>query len=36
VVTAPVLRSPIGTSAVISGDYTKVEAERIVNGIRKE
>jgi hypothetical protein len=33
VVTAPVLRSPISTSAVISGDYTKAEAERIVNGI---
>jgi hypothetical protein len=33
VVTAPVLRSPIGTSAVISGDYTEREAERIVNGI---
>ena len=33
VVTAPVLRSPISTSAVISGDYTEAEAERIVNGI---
>jgi preprotein translocase subunit SecD len=33
VVTAPVLRSPISASAVISGDYTKAEAERIVNGI---
>jgi preprotein translocase subunit SecD len=33
VVTAPVLRSPISTSAVISGDYTQAEAERIVNGI---
>lgn len=33
VVTAPVLRSPISTSAVISGDYTRTEAERIVNGI---
>jgi hypothetical protein len=33
VVTAPVLRSPIGTSAVISGAYTKPDAERIVNGI---
>ena len=32
-VTAPVLRSPIRTSAVISGDYTHAEAERIVNGI---
>lgn len=33
VVIAPVLRSPVGTSAVISGVYTKAEAERIVNGI---
>ena len=33
VVTAPIVRSLIGTSAVISGDYTKAEAERIVNGI---
>ena len=33
VVTAPVLRSPISTSAVISGDYTQAEAETIVNGI---
>jgi hypothetical protein len=33
VVTAPVLRGPISTSAVISGDYTQAEAERIVNGI---
>jgi hypothetical protein len=33
VVTAPVLRGPISTSALISGDYTKTEAERIVNGI---
>ena len=33
VVTAPTVRSPISTSAVISGDYTKAEAERIVNGI---
>lgn len=30
---APVLRSPIGTSARITGDYTKADAERIVNGI---
>jgi preprotein translocase subunit SecD len=36
VVTAPVLRSPIGSSAVISGDYTKAEADRIVNGIRTQ
>jgi hypothetical protein len=33
VVTAPVLRSPISTSAVISGDYTRAEAERIADGI---
>jgi SecD-like export protein len=33
VVIAPVLRSPIGTEAVITGDYTRTEAERIVNGI---
>lgn len=33
VVMAPVLRSPIGRSAVISGDYPKAEAERIINGI---
>jgi hypothetical protein len=33
VVTAPVLRSPISASSVISGDYTQAEAERIVNGI---
>ena len=35
VVSAPVVRGPIGGSAVVSGDYTRVEAERIVNGIRK-
>jgi hypothetical protein len=34
VVMAPVLRSPIGSSALITGDHTKAEAERIVNGIR--
>ncbi len=33
VVMAPVLRAPISGSAVISGDFTKAEAERIVNGI---
>jgi hypothetical protein len=33
VVTAPVLRSPISRSSVISGDYTKAEAQRIVDGI---
>lgn len=30
---APVLRSPVGESALISGDYSRAEAERIVNGI---
>ena len=33
VVMAPVLRSPITTSAVTSGDFTQPEAERIVAGI---
>jgi hypothetical protein len=33
VVTAPVLRSPISTSARITGDYTRADAERIMNGI---
>ena len=33
VVMAPVLKSPISTSAVISGDFTEAEAQRIVNGI---
>jgi hypothetical protein len=33
VVFAPVLRGQIGASAVISGDFTQAEAERIVNGI---
>jgi hypothetical protein len=33
VVTAPVVRSPISDSAVISGDYTRREAERIADGI---
>ena len=33
VVMAPVLRAPISTSAVVSGDFTKAEAERIVYGI---
>ncbi len=33
VVLAPVLRSPIGNSAVISGDYTREEAQRIADGI---
>jgi hypothetical protein len=33
VVTAPVVRSPISDSAVISGNYTRREAERIADGI---
>jgi hypothetical protein len=33
VVSAPTVRSRIGTSAVINGDFTQAEAERIVNGI---
>ena len=33
VVMAPVIRSPIARSAVISGDYSKADAERIINGI---
>jgi len=35
VVMAPVVRAPIGTTGVISGDFTQAEAERIVNGIIK-
>jgi preprotein translocase subunit SecD len=30
---APTVRSPIGTSAVISGSYSRVEADRIAAGI---
>ena len=33
VVMAPTVRSPIGAEALISGDYTKADAERIVAGI---
>jgi len=33
VVITPVLRSPITTSAIISGNFTRSEAERIVGGI---
>jgi hypothetical protein len=33
VVMAPVIRSPVSRSAVINGDYSRAEAERIVNGI---
>jgi preprotein translocase subunit SecD len=34
VITTPRLRAPISTSAVISGDFTQAEAERIANGMR--
>jgi len=33
VVIAPVVRSPIGDSAVVTGHFTKTEAQRIVDGI---
>ena len=33
VVAAPVVRAPISDSAVISGDFTRAEAERIADGI---
>jgi hypothetical protein len=33
VVAAPIVKSAIGNSAVISGDFTKAEAERIANGM---
>ena len=33
VVMAPVIRSPIGAAAEITGNYTKSQAERIVRGI---
>jgi preprotein translocase subunit SecD len=33
VVAAPVVRDAIGDSAVISGTYSKADAERIVNGM---
>ena len=34
VVMAPTLRSAVSDSALISGDFSQAEAERIVNGIR--
>jgi len=34
VVSAPVVRSPIGDSAVISGHYTRAAAQRIADGMR--
>ena len=33
VVAIPLLRSPISESAVVDGNFTKAEAERIVNGV---
>jgi preprotein translocase subunit SecD len=33
VVMAPVLRSPIDSSAVVTGSFTRAQAERIVNGM---
>jgi len=33
VVMTPVIRSPIGASSMITGNFTKAQAERIVNGI---
>ncbi len=33
VVTAPIVRAVIGDSAIITGDYARVDAERIVDGI---
>jgi len=34
VVMAPVLRSPIGDTAVITGNFTRTEAERIADGMK--
>ena len=34
VIATPRLRAPISTSSVISGDFTRAEAERIANGMR--
>ena len=34
VVMVPVVRAPIGDSAVISGNFTRAEAERIADGMR--
>jgi hypothetical protein len=34
VIATPRLRAPISASAVISGDFTRTEAERIANGMR--
>jgi preprotein translocase subunit SecD len=35
VVTAPVLRSPIGSSALINGNYTRAVADAIAEGLEK-
>jgi hypothetical protein len=35
VVMAPTVRAPIGSSAVITGHFTRAEADRIVNGIAR-
>jgi preprotein translocase subunit SecD len=34
VVMAPVIKAPMSTSATITGQFTREEAERIVSGIR--
>ena len=34
VVMAPLLRAPIGASAVVTGNFSKAEAERIVSGVQ--
>jgi SecD/SecF fusion protein len=34
VISAPTLRSPISESAIVSGDFTRAEAERIAEGMR--
>ena len=33
VVSAPIVKSPIGGAAVIGGDYTRADADRIANGM---
>jgi preprotein translocase subunit SecD len=34
VVMAPLVRSPVSESAVITGDFTRAEAERIADGMK--
>jgi SecDF, P1 head subdomain len=34
VIMAPVVRTPIDATAIVSGDFTKTQAERIVSGMR--